>query len=696
MSNLLRLRMVVAATIMALIAVVAGGIFDRIEWSLLLAVAVPTVAAIVVNGRRRLIRFPVAVVGVVLGLVAVVVAQGGSSGDVGDAVVSGTQGLLTTEWPSPLRVDLVGTVGLYLAVATALAVSMAGRPRWHLLPLAPATLAFVGAVGLSAPLGPRLVWLLPLGLLGALLAAFRPGNGLADQWALLRGERRMVPLLAIAVAVAAFAAVPLALSTRADPRRFDSRAQPAALVDPIEATIALRDLDPIDLHIVRSDDPIPLRWRTATLADYDGQRWTPALQLRPIGRRLGPDDGGDISFTLRFLDDDLALVPLPGSPVTVGADVETDVDRTVVRLLDRIAPDQVIDVTSRVAPTALDAAEAGLGTRPVDDSVTGLSEFATELAGDGSVLEQLRRIESTMREDWILSPNEPGGGLQRTLIERFVRDTQRGTAEQFATSFVLLARSLGVDARVATGFVAADPAVDGTLTLRSSDAAVWPEVRVVDRGWIAFDPVPEEETSDTAPPPEEPAVQTPAAAQPPIAPPPDPAADTQDDGDQDDGTDDGPLSAWSLWLRRAGAVLAILLVPVAVVCLVILMAKRERRRRRLSGTASARVRGAWAVATDRLVDAGLVIGPSATNGDIATAAVPLAAGADRQVRRMATLSNAVTFGRPVNPELLADDAVSCLDAIESTMARDRSRLERWKWRLSLRSLRRSTRSPVAD
>ncbi|NTU51383.1 MAG: transglutaminase domain-containing protein, partial [Candidatus Aminicenantes bacterium] len=41
-----------------------------------------------------------------------------------------------------------------------------------------------------------------------------------------------------------------------------------------------------------------------------------------------------------------------------------------------------------------------------------------------------------------------GGGLERALIDRFLRDTQRGTSEQFATSFVLLARSLGIEARL--------------------------------------------------------------------------------------------------------------------------------------------------------------------------------------------------------------------------------------------------------
>ena len=52
-----------------------------------------------------------------------------------------------------------------------------------------------------------------------------------------------------------------------------------------------------------------------------------------------------------------------------------------------------------------------------------------------------------MREEFVLDSNVQGGGLQQALIDRFLRDTQRGTAEQFATAFVLLTRSLGIEAR---------------------------------------------------------------------------------------------------------------------------------------------------------------------------------------------------------------------------------------------------------
>ncbi len=698
MTGLLRVRIVLAGLAMAVVAAAAGAVFDQWIWTFAIAVALPTFVTLAVRSLPLFVRLAAAALGVAGSVWLIVGLEGGNVADAVDAVTAGTQRLLTTEWPSPVRPDLLGAIGLLIAVATAAATEFAGRLRTHLTAWLPILASFVVVVALSAPVGTRLAWLLPLGLIGALFAALRPNSPLADRWATLRGEHRLIPLVLIAGVTAAAVSLPMALSVRADPRRNDPPAQTAALLDPIESTLALRALDPaIELHEITTSDGValPTRWRTAALTEYDGQRWTPTLTVRPIGRRLGPDSATQINVEVTFLDDDLVLVPLPGAPVTVDAPVETDIDRTVVLLSERRGTEP-LSLTAEIAPSLAVAQVSGIASRPVDDSVTSLNEFAAELAGDGTVLEQLRRIESTMRDDWILQTNAPGGGLQRTLIERFIRDTQRGTAEQFATSYVLLARSLGVDARVATGFVANTAPQSGRLVLTSDDALVWPEVRLVDGGWAALNPVPPEETSDAAPPPEQPAVQTPAAAQPPIAPPPEVSNETTADDEVLDDQLTRSLSSIRLWGQRIGLGLAVLLLPTLLAVLLILGIKRRRRMALLRGASTGRVAGAWAVATNRLVDAGLTISPSATNGDIATSGVPLAAGAARELQRLATLSSAVTFGHPARPDLLAEDAATCLGRVETTMADDRTRTQRLKWRLSLRSLRRSTRSPVSN
>ena len=517
--SLVRLRIVVLLVGYATVGAAASGIFDRFEWALLVAPVAPTIAVVTLVGRHGAVR-AVGAAAAIIGSVAIaVVANSGGTSDILDAFTSGVQGLLSTDWPSPDLAELIGTVVAVIATATAISDELAARRRFHLLPLLPLLLCYLGTVALSSPRGITWSWLILLGAVAASFAMLRNDGTLHDRLVLLRGERRIVTLLLIGGAVVALITIPVSLTARADPRRNDPAQQTAPLLDPIEATLALRALDPpIALHRVTPADGValPVRWRTAALSNYDGRRWSPALTLRPIGRTLGPVTGPVVKADVEFLDDNLILVPLPGAPVSVDAAVETDPERTVVRLAEPPDPGDRVAIVANLPPTASDVIEQGTAARLVDESDSSLADLAAGLAGDGSTLDQLTQLETTMREEFVLDSNVQGGGLQQALIDRFLRDTQRGTAEQFATAFVLLTRSLGIEARVATGFVAdgepdgSDTAAAGeVLTLSSADAEVWPEVQLTDGRWLAFDPVPAEESTIEAPPPPEPQVQTP-------------------------------------------------------------------------------------------------------------------------------------------------------------------------------------------
>jgi hypothetical protein len=141
----------------------------------------------------------------------------------------------------------------------------------------------------------------------------RADGTLRDRWLLLRGERRLLGLLAIVGLLTFAVSLPTSFEVRADPRQDEPARDTAALLDPIEATLALRTLEPpLDLHEITATGgpPLPARWRTAALEDYDGKRWTPVLTLRPIGTTLGPVSGPTVSADITFLDDDLKLMLL--------------------------------------------------------------------------------------------------------------------------------------------------------------------------------------------------------------------------------------------------------------------------------------------------------------------------------------------------------------------------------------------------
>jgi hypothetical protein len=697
--GLIRMRVAVLAVMMVVLALAAGRIFDSVRGAFVVGAIVPTVLMFPVLARRWYLQLPMAVAAVIGAVVAAVWIDGGRvPADVVDAIVDGPQRLLSTEWPSPIRPELTGAVTALIATASVLATILVSKMRWHLLPLVPPFAAFVVICALSAAQGSGVIWLVPLTPLALLFTVLRPGGPSVERIRILAGER-LVLMTVVATGLAVAVSIPVAFADRADPRRIEPAETTSPIIDPIEATIALRRLDPpivvYDVRATSATTALPSRWRTATLDTYDGQRWTPSLTLRPIGRRLGPEQSGALGALIEFGSDDVAFVPLPGTPIQIGADVHTDEARTVVQLVDRPVVGLVVPVTALVTPERVGIASTPLGVRAVDEISTGFTVLANNMGGDGTVLERLEAIEQTLRDDFALDPGAPGGGMQLALIQRFLTETRRGNAEQFATAFVLLARSIGVNARVATGFVAPRGALDAHIELRSDLARTWPEVEVPGTGWVAFDPVPEAVAPDGDEPPAPPQAQTPTAQQPPIPPP----AAANDDDDESaaapEQEDSGKWSTVSRWVVRSGLGVAGVLLPVVLVAGAIVATKAQRRRRRLGTTDERqRVRATWAVATDALVDAGLTIAPAWTDRQIAEQGAPLAEDAQHELMRLGAMSSAATYGSSRLPPPMAGDVLAAVRHIEQSIRSPLTRWHRLRWRVSTRSLRRATRSPV--
>lgn len=705
-----RVRALIVATMTVLLAVATRGIFDETSWTLVGVTAAMSAAAVFVARLATAVRAVLSSLIVVVGVVAATVAVGGDVTDVVPGLVDGPQRLLTTEWPSPVDPRVVACLALLLGLTAVIGVWLATEAKAHLLPLVPVVLAFAAIVALGAPI--RTPWWLvvALGVLALALALIRPDRpGPASSSPL-----GSVPDRSVIVSTAAVVAATLATSgavawaDRADPRRTEDADVSSLILDPIEATVALRAADPtVDLFEV--DDrstligrSLPPRWRVAALADYDGQRWLPELVVRPIGGRLGlpsppaPTRAPAVRYDLELLTDDFAVIPFPGRPLEVDRDVETDVDRVVVKLMEEPEAGLVVEAVSEIAPGLVEARASSFATRQVDEIADDFTERARSIAGADQLtqLEQLQELATTMREEWQRDPNAPGGGQQIRLIERFILETQRGTREQFVTAFVLLARSLGFDARVATGFVVPPDEFGNPLLIRSDHAQAWPEVRLETGGWVAFDPVPAAQTDEEEEPPPQPEAQSPAAAQPPI-PPPSEEADEDDDDPVVVDEGEGQWRVIARWAVRVVAVGGLTVLPFAIAIGTILLLKWRRRRRRLRHAEPARrIRGVWANTTDDLIDAGLDIAPSWTDERIAEAAAPLARRAPFELRRLAAMSTEVTFGPLRDSSGLVPDAVQSSRMIDVAMRIDQTRLERIRCRLSLRSLRAGSRSPV--
>jgi hypothetical protein len=79
----------------------------------------------------------------------------------------------------------------------------------------------------------------------------------------------------------------------------------------------------------------------------------------------------------------------------------------------------------------------------------------------------------------------------RDPVDWFLFDAKTGYCEQFATAATLMLRSLGIPARLATGYATGDydPLLNQAV-VRERDAHAWVEVWFGQYGWVPVDPTP--------------------------------------------------------------------------------------------------------------------------------------------------------------------------------------------------------------
>ena len=85
-------------------------------------------------------------------------------------------------------------------------------------------------------------------------------------------------------------------------------------------------------------------------------------------------------------------------------------------------------------------------------------------------------------------PGDPAPG--EDPIEAFLLSHRRGHCELFASSLAALTRSVGIEARVVTGFLTTERLADGEFLVRDAHAHAWVEAHVEPGFWLRFDASP--------------------------------------------------------------------------------------------------------------------------------------------------------------------------------------------------------------
>ena len=107
--------------------------------------------------------------------------------------------------------------------------------------------------------------------------------------------------------------------------------------------------------------------------------------------------------------------------------------------------------------------------------------------GKAKALEAYLKTEYTYR--FADSPNDaPPPG--RDPVDWFLFDHHEGTCGNFSSAFVVMARSVGIPARVVSGWAISQTA--DTQIVRADQAHQWAEVALEEIGWVTFEPTPPE------------------------------------------------------------------------------------------------------------------------------------------------------------------------------------------------------------
>ena len=577
-----------------------------------------------------------------------------------DGVISGWAHMLTTALPADVAGDLLA-LPVMLAVAAGAVSTLLVVGTRSVTPVAAAPLTIlVIALLLTAPRPRRglLVSAVEVTVLVVLLL-LRTNRLSATQDGLTAGATDLIGIdlaaqrrtstvgrvavglpgaaVVIALAAAGTAYLPIADGEhRADPRQlYQPEVTLTATLSPlVEVKPQLKTSPPVELFRVtvpREDaELVKGRIRIAALDSFDGALWTQHGTFVRAGQQLPqplPQPRGHaqsprvVRLDVEVLSMRTPLLPVVGTPVAArGASTAVDVDSGSLIALARL-PSGVSSAAARASGASaaplhyrltatvvpLDkgtttAAPASTAARygGLPDPPPWVGNAASELAkGRTTTWTQLAAIERRLWDGRYSLDARPGhsyGAVARTLGLGGDKEAY-GYAEQNASAFAILARSLGYSTRVAVGYLLSDAGRKGdTYTVTTADADAWPEVELEGYGWVPFEVT--NRKNDVGPPP----VQSDQI--PPLDPQPNPPKEAERDPRSLTQGDEGT----PLLTRTARVGLFVLagvagLLALAVGASVLTKVLRRRRRRSL-GSAARRISAAWQEATDRLREAG--------------------------------------------------------------------------------------------
>ena len=246
-------------------------------------------------------------------------------------------------------------------------------------------------------------------------------------------------------------------------------------------------------------------WRGAVYSEYVGAGWrqgpTEAVPQPPYASLGPPERPGRRPLRQEFT----LLVPHGGTLYAAGDPHSVDRAVTVRRRRDsgdlvalegRADNYHVLSLVPQVTARQLAEAPATYPPQIVEVYLalpTGLPQRVVELAEEAAAEADTPYMRALALEAYLrsfpydLKVAKPPEG--RDVVDYFLFDLQRGYCDYFASAMVVMARSVGIPARLAVGYAMGSyDFQQGAYVVTEKDAHAWPELYFPDYGWIPFEP----------------------------------------------------------------------------------------------------------------------------------------------------------------------------------------------------------------
>jgi hypothetical protein len=258
--------------------------------------------------------------------------------------------------------------------------------------------------------------------------------------------------------------------------------------------------------------------RLYTLRDFDGTTWTrekdDPTDLQSVSSGvLWPqsvnswDDANRVllSFDLSGLAErSLPIPPVPRSVDVEGTweyspsrdEITTEGDGThglnysIVADLEYFTADE-LQASQPLIDSDSDAVSASYTEIPTSVDAARLRSLASDITKDATTryedavaIQNYLRSSANFTYDTSVAPAKGGDAVSAFL------DDGRGYCVQFATTMVMLARSMGIPSRLAVGFLGGQLSDGDVWKVLGGDAHAWPELYFPGEGWVRFEPTP--------------------------------------------------------------------------------------------------------------------------------------------------------------------------------------------------------------